>query len=53
MGIKLNVIGWRHTSKAIWRRYIQNPKARKAYLNADEDDAEEEEDEGGGDGGEG
>ncbi|KAL6149848.1 hypothetical protein ACJQWK_02984 [Exserohilum turcicum] len=46
MGVKLNVIGWRHASKAIWRRYIQNPKARKAYLNADEDDRSSKEDEG-------
>ncbi|KAI1676246.1 Superfamily II DNA helicase [Pyrenophora tritici-repentis] len=45
MGVKLNVIGWRHASKAIWRRYIQNPKARKAYLNTDEDNTSSEEDE--------
>ncbi|KAJ6194071.1 hypothetical protein J3E72DRAFT_199128, partial [Bipolaris maydis] len=45
MGVKLNVIGWRHASKAIWRRYIHNPKARKAYLNADEDSESSSEDE--------
>ena len=46
ISIRLNVIRWRHRSKAIWRRYIQNPKARKAYLAANKDKASEEEDEG-------
>jgi superfamily II DNA helicase RecQ len=37
MGVKLNIMGWRHSSKAIYRRYIHNRAAVKAFLDADEE----------------
>jgi superfamily II DNA helicase RecQ len=37
MGVKLNIIGWRHSTKAIYRRYIHNRAAVKAFLDADEE----------------
>jgi hypothetical protein len=33
----LNIMGWRHSSKAIYRRYIYNRAAVKAFLDADEE----------------
>lgn len=38
IGVRLNIIGWRHRSKGIWRWYIHNPKARSAYMDAEEDE---------------
>jgi hypothetical protein len=37
IGVKLNIIGWRHSSKAIYRRYIHNRAAVKAFLDADKE----------------
>ena len=37
MGVKLNIMGWRHSTKAIYRRYIHNRAAVKAFLDADEE----------------
>jgi hypothetical protein len=37
MGVKLNIMGWRHSSKAIYCRYIYNRAAVKAFLDADEE----------------
>jgi hypothetical protein len=37
MGVKLNIIGWRHSTKVIYRRYIYNRAAVKAFLDADEE----------------
>jgi superfamily II DNA helicase RecQ len=38
MGVKLNIMGWRHSTKAIYRRHIHNRAAVQAFLNADNDD---------------
>ena len=35
MGVQLNIMGWRHSSKAIYRRYIHNKAAVKAFSEAD------------------
>jgi hypothetical protein len=40
MGVKLNIMAWRHCIKAIYRRYIHNRAAVKAFLDADEDEGE-------------
>jgi hypothetical protein len=37
IGVKLNIMGWRHSSKAIYRQYIHNRAAVKAFLDADEE----------------
>jgi hypothetical protein len=37
MSVKLNIMAWRHGSKAIYRKYIHNPPAVKAFLDADEE----------------
>jgi hypothetical protein len=37
MGVKLNIMGWRYSTKAIYRRYIYNRAAVKAFLDADEE----------------
>jgi hypothetical protein len=37
IGVKLNIIGWRHSTKAIYCRYIYNRAAVKAFLDADEE----------------
>jgi hypothetical protein len=37
IGVKLNIIGWRYSSKAIYRRYIYNRVAVKAFLDADKE----------------
>jgi hypothetical protein len=35
IGVKLNIIGWRHSTKAIYCWYIHNRVAVKAFLDAD------------------
>jgi hypothetical protein len=37
IGVKLNIIEWRHSTKAIYRRYIHNRAAVKAFLDADKE----------------
>jgi hypothetical protein len=37
IGVKLNIIGWRHSSKVIYRQYIYNRAAVKAFLDADKE----------------
>jgi hypothetical protein len=37
IGVKLNIMAWRHSTKAIYRRYIYNRAAVKAFLDADEE----------------
>jgi superfamily II DNA helicase RecQ len=40
MGVKLNVLAWRHGTNAIYRRYIQNRAAVKAFIDADDENGE-------------
>jgi len=44
MGVKMNIMGWRHSTKAAYRRYIRNDAAVRAFADAansdDESDAE-------------
>jgi hypothetical protein len=44
MGVKMNIMGWRHSTKAAYRRYIKNDAAVKAFADAahsgDESDQE-------------
>lgn len=44
IGIKLGIHSWRHSSKAIYRKYIKNPVAVRAFLSTDEehDDGDDE-----------
>jgi hypothetical protein len=42
MGVRLTVMGWRHASKAIYCRYINNKAAVKAFVEGDEDEDEGE-----------
>jgi hypothetical protein len=44
MAVKLTIMGWRHGSKSIWRRYIRNPKVHKAFMEGAESDSSGEED---------
>jgi hypothetical protein len=37
IGVKLNIIGWRYSSKAIYRWYIYNRTAVKAFLDANKE----------------
>jgi hypothetical protein len=37
IGVKLNIIAWRYSTKAIYCRYIYNRAAVKAFLDADEE----------------
>ena len=41
MGVPLNIMSWRHGTKAMYRRYIDNAAAVKAFLDADESEDEE------------
>jgi hypothetical protein len=42
MAVKLNIIGWRHSSKAAFRRYIDNLVAVQAFAGADAEEDKEE-----------
>jgi superfamily II DNA helicase RecQ len=42
MGVKLTIIGWRHASKAIYRKYINDKAVIKAVVEGDEDEDEED-----------
>ncbi|KAL5371306.1 hypothetical protein DPSP01_014356 [Paraphaeosphaeria sporulosa] len=42
MGVPLHILSWRHSTKAIYRRYIDNAAAVKACLDADESEDESE-----------
>jgi hypothetical protein len=42
MAVKLNIMGWRHSSKAAFRRYINNPVAVQAFAGADAEEDKEE-----------
>jgi superfamily II DNA helicase RecQ len=44
MGVKLNIMGWRHGSKAMFRRYIDNPVAVAAFVGGDAEEDDEGED---------
>jgi superfamily II DNA helicase RecQ len=39
MGVKLNIMAWRHGTKAMYRRYIHNRPAVKAFLDADNEES--------------
>jgi hypothetical protein len=41
MGVLLDIMSWRHGTKAMYRRYIDNAAAVKAFLDADESENEE------------
>jgi uncharacterized C2H2 Zn-finger protein len=40
MGVKMNIMGWRHSTKAAYRRYIKNDAAVKAFADAANSDDE-------------
>jgi superfamily II DNA/RNA helicase len=44
MGVKVNIMGWRHGTKAAYRRYIKNDAAVKAFVDAanSDDDSDDE-----------
>jgi hypothetical protein len=42
IGVALNIHRWRHSTKAIYRRYIGNPAAVKAFDEADASKSEDE-----------
>jgi hypothetical protein len=42
MGVALNIHRWRHGTKAIYRRYVGNPAAVKAFDEADASESEDE-----------
>jgi len=42
MGVKLNIMAWRHSTKAIYRKYIDSKSAVKAFVQGDEDESNEE-----------
>lgn len=44
MGVKLNIIGWRHGSKAIYRRYINDKAIIKTVVQGDEEIEDGEDD---------
>ena len=41
--MKLNIMSWRHSTKAIYRRYINDKAVIKAVVEGDEDKDEEDE----------
>ena len=42
MGVKLTIIGWRHASKAIYRKYINDKAVIKAVVEGDKDEDKED-----------
>ena len=42
MGVKLNIMGWRHGTKAMYRRYIDDKAIVKAVVQGDEDESNDE-----------
>lgn len=38
LGVKINIMAWRHGSKAIYRRYINDKAVMKAVVEGDEDE---------------
>jgi hypothetical protein len=42
IAVKLNIIGWRHSSKAAFRWYINNLVAMQAFTGADAKEDKEE-----------
>lgn len=38
LGVKLNIMAWRHSSKAIYRKYINDKAVIKAVVEGDEDE---------------
>ena len=42
MGVKLNIIGWRHGTKAMYWRYIDDKAIVKAVVHGDEDKSNDE-----------
>ena len=44
LGVKINIMGWRHGSKAIYRRYINDKAVIKAMVEGDEDEEDNGED---------
>jgi len=42
MGVKLNIMGWRHGTKAMYRRYIDDKAIVKAVVHGDEDESNDE-----------
>jgi len=43
LGVKINIMAWRHGSKAIYRRYINDKAVIKAVVEGDEDEDDEDE----------
>jgi superfamily II DNA helicase RecQ len=42
MGVKVNIMAWRHSTKAIYRKYIDSKSAVKAFVQGDEDESNDE-----------
>ena len=44
MGVKVGILAWRHSSKAIYRRYVNSATAVKAFVQADDEEEDDEDD---------
>lgn len=44
MGIKVTILGWRHSTKAIYRRYVDSRTAVQTFMQADEEQDNRQED---------
>ena len=42
LGVKITILAWRHSSKAIYRRYINDKAVMKAVVEGDEEEEERE-----------